>query len=219
MAQIVPSKMILLRFWFITTLVAPVIFYADRAAGQELPPACSVNCPLTTLDRAGCQLTDIRNCLCTDDNLQYELSPCVFVACDQAEQIVVSEIIRNQLCKGVAHKSRSTEIVRAEIILAAFTFPMIALRLISRVWVAQRVWWDDWMVLLAAMFIVPMTTIPIYTANQGLGKHIWNVPAQNTKQLLLAGLGDAVISTDVYTTAVLIFGRVAYGRMHTAGGY
>lgn len=64
---------------------------------------------------------------------------------------VASEILRDELCLEVPQPSRSAEIVRTEIILTAITFPIIALRLISRVWVARKVWWDDWMVVAAAV--------------------------------------------------------------------
>jgi hypothetical protein len=43
------------------------------------------------------------------------------------------------------------EIIRTEIILATFTFPIVILRLVSRVWIAHRLWWDDWMVVLATV--------------------------------------------------------------------
>ncbi|KAH7411240.1 hypothetical protein BKA64DRAFT_377076 [Cadophora sp. MPI-SDFR-AT-0126] len=176
--------MILPYFWFWTSFVILLVSHAERIEGQ-VAPACSVNCTLVSLDRAGCEFTDIPNCLCTNDTLQYDLSLCVFGACNQTEQITASEIFREQLCKDVPYPSRSSEIVRAEIILAAFTFPMIALRLISRVWIAQRVWWDDWMVLFSGTLMIPMSTIPIYTSYHGLGKHIWNIPAENSQQLQL----------------------------------
>jgi hypothetical protein len=63
------------------------------------------------------------------------------------------EILQNEICSGVLYPSRKVEIIRAEIILAGFTFPIIILRLISRVWVAHRLWWDDWMVIIAAVSV------------------------------------------------------------------
>jgi len=80
--------------------------------------------------------------------------------------IVAADILQNQICAGVPQPSRSAEIVRDSIIIAAFTFPIIVLRIVSRVWVTQRMWWDDWMVVLAAAstsFPLSMIVTPILT--------------------------------------------------------
>lgn len=65
--------------------------------------------------------------------------------------VVATNILQTQICLGVPHESREAYIIRAEIILAAFTYPIIILRFVSRIWVARRVWWDDWMILIAAV--------------------------------------------------------------------
>lgn len=37
----------------------------------------------------------------------------------------------------------------AEIILAAFTFPIVLLRFISRAFIAKKLWWDDYLMMLS----------------------------------------------------------------------
>jgi hypothetical protein len=78
--------------------------------------------------------------------------------------IVAAEILQNDLCSGVPQESRSAEIVRDMGIIAAFTFPFIILRLISRVWVTKRVWWDDW----AVIFAAASTSLPVKTKAGGI---------------------------------------------------
>jgi len=67
--------------------------------------------------------------------------------------IAAADILQNGICAGVPQPSRSAEIVRDSVIIAAVTFPIIILRIISRVWVTQEVWWDDWMIMIAAASI------------------------------------------------------------------
>lgn len=68
--------------------------------------------------------------------------------------VVASEILQTEICVGVPHESRKWEILRVEYILAAFAFPMIALRMISRIVIARKVWWDDWMIIFCAVGVV-----------------------------------------------------------------
>jgi hypothetical protein len=66
---------------------------------------------------------------------------------------VSADILQNEICLGVPYPSRKAEILRAEIILTVITLLFIVSRLISRLWVAQKFWWDDWMVVFAAVSI------------------------------------------------------------------
>lgn len=54
------------------------------------------------------------------------------------------------MCKGVPQQSRSGEVIRVSIIVAAFGFPMVILRLISR-YISTNIWWDDWAVIAAGV--------------------------------------------------------------------
>lgn len=54
------------------------------------------------------------------------------------------------MCKGVPQPSRSGEVKRVAIIVAAFGFPMVILRLVSR-YISSKLWWDDWVIVAAAV--------------------------------------------------------------------
>jgi hypothetical protein len=47
---------------------------------------------------------------------------------------------------GVPYPSRSGEIIRDITIMAAVTFPIAALRFVSRSMVSNKMGWDDWAV-------------------------------------------------------------------------
>ncbi|KAG4422199.1 hypothetical protein IFR04_004705 [Cadophora malorum] len=147
-------------------------------------PSCAIQCASTVILPA-CNLTDLPNCLCTSDDLQYDISTCVIGACNVTEQYASLAILQDGICKGVPVPSRQAEVRRAAIILAAFTYPIIILRFVSRVIIARKVWWDDWSILACVVFMIPMTVLPIYPASGlGLGKHFYNVPPANIITLL-----------------------------------
>jgi hypothetical protein len=52
---------------------------------------------------------------------------------------------------GVPYPSRSSEIIRDITIIAAATFPIVALRFVSRGMVSNKIEWDDCAVVVAAV--------------------------------------------------------------------
>lgn len=54
--------------------------------------------------------------------------------------------VAQNICKAVPQPSRSGDLIRAIIILSAFAFPIIILRIIARRMVAE-IWWDDWAII------------------------------------------------------------------------
>ncbi|KFX97086.1 hypothetical protein V490_02961 [Pseudogymnoascus sp. VKM F-3557] len=142
-------------------------------------PPCAQKCSLATLGAAKCELFDVRNCLCSNEALQLELSVCVVETCEVEDQAVATIVLQNEICNGISQPSRAAEIIRDVIIMASVTFPIIALRFVSRSLVSNKLWLDDWAIVAAAILMVPMVVIPIYNATLGFGKHFWDVPPQN----------------------------------------
>ena len=73
------------------------------------------------------------------------------VSCHHWRKAEATMINQDELCSGYHIPSRSNEFVRAAIIIALITYPMVLLRFISRIYIARRVWWDDWFILLATV--------------------------------------------------------------------
>ncbi|RFU24776.1 hypothetical protein B7463_g11559, partial [Scytalidium lignicola] len=92
-------------------------------------------------------------------------------------------VLQKDICAGYPIASRSAELIRDIIIIAAVTFPVVALRFLARRMVVSKLWWDDFAVALAALMMIPMTVIPIYNATRGFGKHFWDVPPENIAEL------------------------------------
>lgn len=138
---------------------------------------------MTQLESANCQLVDIRSCMCTNNTMQRNLAICVIGSCNTTEQALATTVAQDDICEGIPTPSRSGEIIQCMAIISAFTFPIIALRFLSRYLIAKRLCWDDWMIALCAILLVPMAVIPILNATRGFGKHFYNIPPQNIPSL------------------------------------
>ncbi|PBP18828.1 hypothetical protein BUE80_DR010471 [Diplocarpon rosae] len=161
---------------FITALWSGVVAELDMLYLATAFPACTLQCSLEILPPAGCDFNDMRNCLCTNHDLQYKVSICAMNTCTVAEQYESLTITQNHVCNGVPQPSRGPAILRSAILLAAFTYPVVILRFISRVIIARKVWWDDWTILMTAILMMPMVALPIYPAyGLGMGKHFYNL--------------------------------------------
>ncbi|KFY78628.1 hypothetical protein V499_02254 [Pseudogymnoascus sp. VKM F-103] len=165
-------------------------------AFTKVPP-CAQKCSVTTLKAAGCELLDVRNCFCSNEDLQLQVSVCVVETCKVEDQAAATLILQNGICYDIPQPSRSAEIIRDVIIISAITFPIIALRFVSRSLVSNRLWLDDWAVVVAAVrrpeiqstdtfindlgqiLMIPMVVIPIYNATLGFGRHFWDVDPKN----------------------------------------
>lgn len=60
-------------------------------------------------------------------------------------------ILQTDICYGIPQPSRSAEIIRDVIIISSITFPIIALRFVSRSLVSNKLWLDDWAVIAATV--------------------------------------------------------------------
>ncbi|KAK2018544.1 integral membrane protein [Colletotrichum eremochloae] len=93
--------------------------------------------------------------------------------------------LQTNLCAGYPEESRSTEIMTVAIALPLITFPIVGLRCFARWKTTGRLWWDDWMVVTAAILLAGLAGIEIASAVLGLGTHYWNVDlASNDRKLM-----------------------------------
>ncbi|KAL2062454.1 hypothetical protein VTL71DRAFT_6720 [Oculimacula yallundae] len=147
-------------------------------------PSCAFKCATVILPTCT-NLTEIPDCLCRSHKLQYDISTCVIGSCNVTQQYASLTILQEGICKGIPAPSREAEIRRAVIILAAFTYPVVILRFISRILIARKIWWDDWLILACVVFMIPFTVLPLYPSiGLGLGKHFYKVPPANIIVLL-----------------------------------
>ncbi|KAH8801383.1 hypothetical protein F5884DRAFT_513376 [Xylogone sp. PMI_703] len=186
-------------------------------------PSCTLNCGVKLLDPVKCPFDDIHavsNCLCKSETIQKELAICVLSTCNPMEQAVSMGILQDDVCVGYPVPSRSADLIRDIIIIAAVTFPVVALRFVARRMVVSKFWWDDLAIVLSALIMIPMTFIPIYNATRGFGKHFWNVPAENIAGLrklyyisqIMYGIVQALAKFSILFLYLRIFMNVRFRR-------
>ncbi|KAI9046852.1 hypothetical protein LZ554_008931 [Drepanopeziza brunnea f. sp. 'monogermtubi'] len=185
-------------------------------------PACTTQCALAILPPANCELTDIRNCLCSNHDLQMQISTCVLGSCNITDQYTSLTVLQTQVCDGVPQPSRSSSMIRSASILAVFTYPIVILRFISRAVIAHRFWWDDYAILVSLVFMIPLTVLSFYPTPQlGMGKHFYNVSPENLVKIMKTFYSVSIIYVGIQTFAkvsiLLLYLRIFPGpRFRTA---
>ncbi|KAF6823977.1 integral membrane protein [Colletotrichum plurivorum] len=177
-------------------------------------PDCALPCIITGLPKGGCKLTSvsaITDCLCPNIDIQADLSMCVQQSCFFTDQTRAAALQTN-LCVAYPKPSRAKEARNIAIALSALTFPVVLLRCVSRWLATKRLWWDDWMVVIATIFLAGMAAVQIAGTTMGFGLHYWNVdPAASTRliQLFYAGqLLYILVQVCAKISILLLFSRV-----------
>lgn len=62
--------------------------------------------------------------------------------------------LETSLCAAYPKESRSHEVKTIAIVLSVITFPVVALRCISRWMITRRLWWDDWTAVFATVSLI-----------------------------------------------------------------
>lgn len=92
-------------------------------------------------------------------------------------------IMQTEICPGVPQPSRGPEIARNAVVLATILFPIVCLRITSRLVITHRLWWDDWFTLAGVLVMVPVIVFDIYGTIAGI---IWTTSTNRLKLLLMA---------------------------------
>ncbi|WQF86882.1 Putative extracellular membrane protein, CFEM [Colletotrichum destructivum] len=151
-------------------------------------PSCALPCLTQGLADGNCSLTSVvtaADCLCLNIPLQSDLSTCVQLNCHFEDQARAASL-ETSLCAAYPKESRSHEVKTIAIALSVITFPVVALRCISRWMITRRLWWDDWTAVFATVLLAGLAGIEIASADLGFGTHYWNVElAAGTKLIQL----------------------------------
>ncbi|KAF6833674.1 hypothetical protein CPLU01_05395 [Colletotrichum plurivorum] len=181
-------------------------------------PSCALPCLTTGLQNGGCNLTSVAtvaDCMCTSIDLQSDLSTCVQLNCHFEDQIRAAQL-ESGLCAAYPKESRSQEVKNIAIIFSVITFPIVALRCISRWKITNRLWWDDWTAVFATILLAALAGVEIASADLGFGTHYWNVePAAGTKLIkLFYAVQQIYILVQVFAkvSILLFFSRIFPAR-------
>ncbi|KAH7009426.1 uncharacterized protein B0I36DRAFT_226338, partial [Microdochium trichocladiopsis] len=135
-------------------------------------------CIVDAFAARGCNGTDLASCLCADIALQAGLSECVQTSCTFADQVVAGRI-ETEICASYPKESRSSEVISVPIAGCVIVFPVIALRLYSRLRYAKGFSGDDFATIAAAV-----AAINLYNASIGFGMHYWTIPVETGTLIL-----------------------------------
>ncbi|KAH6704158.1 hypothetical protein BKA61DRAFT_560083 [Leptodontidium sp. MPI-SDFR-AT-0119] len=119
--------------------------------------------------------------MCTDQQMGDSLELCVSGTCTIKEALstkYITESICNRPLRNRTNIVSITAIVGVSLALLA-----VMLRFLSRM-KSRKPGMDDWTMIIAMGFVIPLSAMAIILANHGLGKDIWSVPFENITHIL-----------------------------------
>ncbi|KAH9206073.1 hypothetical protein DL95DRAFT_488616, partial [Leptodontidium sp. 2 PMI_412] len=116
-------------------------------------------------------LLEISSILCLDIPSRRQISDCLQTGCSYEDQIVAWPL-QEGLCIRYPKDSKSAFIRNLTITMSLLASVFVLLRCYSRLYILRRFWWDDWVMLVAAVSTV------------GLGLHVWDVEAENVATII-----------------------------------
>ncbi|KAI9150545.1 Satratoxin biosynthesis SC9 cluster protein [Paramyrothecium foliicola] len=174
---------------------------------NDIPPS-AIKCVFRVIKLGNCTFDDLPECFCPNTALMANISDCIQESSPFADQVKVADAA-TELCAGYPIETRSSEVIVAAISCAAITFPIMILRCIARLYVGKRLWWDDWMAIIATLLLGALIAIEIKSrstfsrtavrsdipdekansmvlvgSQAGFGRHYWNVNPRNGALIL-----------------------------------
>ncbi|PMD58647.1 uncharacterized protein K444DRAFT_724157, partial [Hyaloscypha bicolor E] len=149
-------------------------------------------CLVEGVTASGCSPTNT-SCICGNNTLQANLVGCSQTACN-ATDLFKASAVNIQLCAAVPIESRSGQISRIAIILMCINFPIVSLRVYSRLKFSGRLFEDDWFALISAVTAV----------YKGFGQHLWKIAPE-----VLPSVVEFFYITEVFYAAPLAFAKIS----------
>ncbi|KAK1988489.1 hypothetical protein LZ30DRAFT_699191 [Colletotrichum cereale] len=178
-------------------------------------PQCAVSCTTKSFFSAGCSLDNIASCVCTNVPLLKEMSACVQQSCLWTDQLVMSRLTQD-LCHSFPHESRMFEIKLVVTVFASITYPIVALRLLSRWITTRRLQFDDWITIATSLVVGATLGCVVSTADLGFGNHFWDVNPNNAESIakLYYAIQMLYVTIIILVKAAIVafFARIFPGR-------
>ncbi|KAL6237275.1 hypothetical protein BDW75DRAFT_204685 [Aspergillus navahoensis] len=177
----VTAGMRLSRTW---TAVLPwaVIVLAALGRAQALSlPSCAEQCLTDLVPRSSCA-PDNQTCICTNADLNEQLTSCVSADCSIKEGLTTLNVTHTT-CGYPIRDGTAPSIVIPAVGLCVLLF--VALRMYTRLVMTNlEVGLDDWITLVLACCIVPLNVGSILLGKTGLGKDIWTLEFSSITRIL-----------------------------------
>ncbi|KAH8790746.1 hypothetical protein BGZ57DRAFT_923255 [Hyaloscypha finlandica] len=186
----------------LASMVAATIPQAQALLLSQLP-SCVLPCLVEGVTASDCSPTNT-SCICRNNTLQANLIGCAQAACN-ATHLFKASAVNIRLCAAVPTESRSGKISRITIILMCITFPIVGLRVYSRLKFSSRLFEDDWFALISAALLLPTSVIEILTAvYKGFGQHLWKIAPE-----MLPSVVEFFYITQVFYATPLAFAKIS----------
>ncbi|KAJ0116653.1 hypothetical protein J7T55_009803 [Diaporthe amygdali] len=180
--------------WLLTAFTATLMAHGAKAASdaaaeaaalamaQKLYPTCALVCLAKLVPTSGCSLTDTE-CLCTDVELNSQLSVCVLQGCNY-EDALLTKNGSSTMCGVPVRDETATPTIVAAVGFGLATFVYI-LRICSALPANGReLGWDDWTITATLLLTIPPTIFAFLLSANGLGKDMWTLPMYKIENVL-----------------------------------
>lgn len=107
--------------------------------------------------------------------------------------------------ESIAHR-----VIIVSVLGAVITIPICAIRLYTKRFILENVGWEDYSIVIATLLALGFSILTGYQTTNGLGNHIWDVPAERFHALMK--IGD--IAGPIFYNLSILFTKVSLGLFY-----
>ncbi|OHW99270.1 CFEM domain-containing protein [Colletotrichum incanum] len=179
----------------------------NTPAPIETPPLCGLQCiQQVTLATGLCSLTDA-TCICTNVQLNEQISLCVHANCTVRESLQVQSYSKHTC--GAPSRDRTALVWIIGIVFLVLGLLAFFLRVMAKLFLGGQSWGaEDWVMLLAVAMMIPLNSLSVPISQVALGKDIWNVHPDDITQFLYMFYWDELLylgALPVTKISILLF--------------
>ncbi|PVH75952.1 hypothetical protein DL98DRAFT_465808 [Cadophora sp. DSE1049] len=141
-------------------------------------PACAMQC---IAEPSSISSNTAANDVCTNQVLFDHLERCVRAQCTIRESLTT----RN-MTEAICHqplRDRSKLVSTAGLVGIALSLLAVVLRILARA-IGGQFGMDDWTMIVAMGFVIPISAMAVVLADRGMGKDIWSIPFDDITYIL-----------------------------------
>ncbi|KAK2000998.1 CFEM domain-containing protein [Colletotrichum falcatum] len=164
----------------------------DTPAPSDIIPLCGMNCILQVTTATGlCPLSNM-TCLCTNEQLNQQISLCVHSNCTVRDSLQVQRYSKHTC--GAPSRDRTALVWIISTVFLALGLFAFFLRVLSKLLMRGQAWGhDDWVMVLAVAIMIPLNGLSYPISQVALGKDIWNVQPDDITQFLYIFYWDELL--------------------------
>ncbi|KAL2820970.1 hypothetical protein BDW59DRAFT_150387 [Aspergillus cavernicola] len=189
-----------LQFWATVLHFAAIHFAAVAQAQTQSLPECALQCLTDLLPQSPCAATN-QTCICTNDELNENLTLCVGASCSVKEGLIALNVTNTE-CGAPVRDHTSLSIIIPSVGFGVILF--VALRVYTRLVVTKlEMGLDDWTTILLGGCVVAVNAGSILLGQAGLGRDIWTLePSSITRILYLFYIQELLYMTCISLTKI-----------------